>query len=302
MFAASSLKTQAVRDLAFLLGSPSPWCDAADIDPARLLGGQGWPQLLALDAAPQPLLDYLAAHPVRRLGFYAERLLAFWFDIAPHIEVVAANLAVRDGQHTVGEFDFLLRVNGKPVHLEAASKFYLQLPEAGGAWVGASLRDALLLKARKTTRQLQLTRHPAACLPDGFAGCEVAARTSGWLFFPAATMAGKVAAPLNPQANRGWWSCRDSEWPRQDPRSRWCHLPRLRWLSLARVDITDTLTQAQLQAQWQEMSAPQLVAEVCLQADGAWHEIARGFVVPPDWPQPALLTPLLARLPDGGRQ
>ena len=173
----AALHTPAVRDLAWLLSSASPWQDAADIEPARLLGAQGWPQLLALDAAPQPLLAYLAAHPVRRLGFYAERLLAFWFGIAPHIELVAANLPVRDGGKTVGEFDFLLRVDGVPLHLEAASKFYLQLED--GAWVGASLRDALLLKAGKTRQQLQLSRHPAASLPDGFAGCEVAARTSG---------------------------------------------------------------------------------------------------------------------------
>lgn len=290
----AALHTPAVRDLAWLLTSASPWQDAADIDPARLLGAQGWPQLLALDAAPQLLLAYLAAHPARRLGFYAERLLAFWFGIAPHIELVAANLPVRDGGKTVGEFDFLLRVDGAPLHLEAASKFYLQLED--GAWVGASLRDALRLKAGKTRQQLQLSRHPAASLPDGFAGCEAAARTSGWLFSPPAALATSLAAPLNPLANRGWWITCDEVWPQQAADSRWCQLPRLRWLAPALLGLEDTRSLADLQLASRQFAAPQLVAELQVRGDGRWQEVARGFVTPLDWPQPALLAPLLARL------
>ncbi|WP_374497465.1 DUF1853 family protein [Vogesella indigofera] len=290
----AAMHTPAVRDLAWLLTSASPWQDAADIDPARLLGVQGWPQLLALDAAPQPLLAYLAAHPVRRLGFYAERLLAFWFGIAPHIELVAANLPVRDGGKTVGEFDFLLRVDGVPLHLEAASKFYLQLDD--GAWVGASLRDALLLKAGKTRQQLQLSRHPAASLPDGFAGCEAAARTSGWLFSPPQAAATRLAAPLNPLAHRGWWITCDDGWPQQAADNRWCQLPRLRWLAPALLDREDTLSLAELQLASRQFVSPQLVAELQVRGDGRWQEVARGFVTPSAWPQPVLLAPLLARL------
>ncbi|MDC7712758.1 DUF1853 family protein [Vogesella sp. LYT5W] len=290
----AALHTPAVRDLAWLLTSASPWQDSADIDPARLLGAQGWPQLLALDAVPQPLLAYLAAHPVRRLGFYAERLLAFWFGLAPHIELVAANLPVRDGGKTVGEFDFLLRIDGVPLHLEAASKFYLQLE--GGAWVGASLRDALLLKAGKTRQQLQLSRHPAACLPVGFAGCEVAARTRGWLFSPPSALMTTLAAPLNPHANRGWWIRCDDDWPQRAADSRWCQLPRLRWLAPALLDGEDTCSLTELQLASRQFAAPQLVAELRPRDDGRWQEVARGFVAPCDWPQPALLAPLLARL------
>lgn len=291
------LTTPAVRDLAFLLCSPSPWLNAADIDCQRLLGNEGWPQLLALDAAPAPLLAELAAHPLRRLGFYAEQLLGYWFRHAPHCQLLAANLPLRDGQQTVGEFDFLLNLDGVALHLETASKFYLQLADGSAAWVGASLRDALLLKAAKTQQQLQLSRHPAARLPTGFAACEVAARTTGWLFFPAAQADFTVRAPLNPLANRGWWTAYDSAWPQQDAAHRWCHLPRLRWLSPARLATAETLTQTALREVLQPLLTPQLVAEVQQQADGAWEEVARGFVVPQGWPQAELLAPLLARLP-----
>jgi hypothetical protein len=84
--------------------------------------------LAALEQDPAPLHAWLAAQPSRRLGHYAERLLAFWFHLAPHIELVAANLPVCDaGGRTVGEFDFLIRLDGEPLHVETASKFYLQL-------------------------------------------------------------------------------------------------------------------------------------------------------------------------------
>lgn len=291
----AALKTPQVRDLAWLLSAPSPWFDPHDTAPSRLLGAQGWPQLLALDADPAPLLMHLAAHPVRRLGFYAEQLLAFWIYHAPHLAMHAANLPVRDGLRTVGEFDFLLTIDGEPWHLETASKFYLQLALPSGPWVGASLRDALHLKADKTQRQLQLSQHPAAILPPGFAPCQVGARTTGWLFLPAEG-AMPILPPLNPAACLGWWCLLDQPWPQAQEDSRWCHLPRLRWLSPALLPEAETLALAELQFLAQSWQTPQLVAELQQQADGCWLEVARGFVAPQGWPQPDLLTPLLARL------
>ena len=291
----AALNTPAVRDLAWLLTAPSPWLDPHDISPSRLLGRQGWPQLLALDANPASLLSYLAAHPVRRLGFYAEQLLAFWIGHAPHLTMHAANLPVREGQRTVGEFDFLLTIDGEPWHLETASKFYLQLSLPSAPWVGASLRDALNLKAEKTQRQLRLSRHPAAVLPEGFSACQVGARTTGWLFLPA-DGAEPILPPLNPAACLGWWCSADQSWPQSHPDSRWCHLPRLRWLSPALLPEADTLTLADLQILADAWQTPQLVAELQRQADGQWLEVGRGFVAPKGWPQADLLAPLLARL------
>lgn len=225
----------AVRDLAFLLTAPSPWKSGADIPPHRLLGPDGPALLQALDAHPDELRHWLARQPTRRLGHYAERLLSFWFRLAPHIELVASNLPVRgpDGR-TVGEFDFLLRLDGQPLHLEAASKFYLQLGRSADTLTGPSLRDAWALKAHKLQTQLRLSRHPAAqaTLPEGFAGCAIGARLSGWLFHAQDTSPEPPpgALPLYGQ----YWPLR-GDWPALNADSRWAWLPRLSWLAPARL-------------------------------------------------------------------
>ncbi|SUX54931.1 hypothetical protein [Chromobacterium vaccinii] len=53
----------AVRDLAFLLTSPSPWLCGADLPPERLLGPDGEALLARLDHAPAELEAWLAAAP-----------------------------------------------------------------------------------------------------------------------------------------------------------------------------------------------------------------------------------------------
>ena len=289
----SALRCQPVRDLAFLLTAPAPWHSGAEIDCARLLGPQGWPQLIALDAAPHPLLDWLAARPTRRLGVYAEQLLQYWFSHAGHIDCVAANLPLAEHGRSVGEFDFLLRVDGLPLHLEAASKFYLQLDAAGGELVGPSLRDAWPLKYRKLASQLALGCHPAARLPQGFAGCPAYSRLTGWLFYPHAP---QPQFPCNADACRGWWRRLSEPWPQHAADSRWLLLPRLCWLAPARAAGDAVLTLVQLQALLAEADGARLVAELAPGADGDWHEIARGFVVRDDWPLPGMLAELQRKL------
>ncbi|MGL6070381.1 DUF1853 family protein, partial [Craterilacuibacter sp.] len=128
----------AVRDLAFLLTCPPPLHFGPPCPRARLLGTDGHERLAALDRNPAPLLARIAALPRLRLGHYAEQLLLFWFQQAPHIELVAQGLALRDAAGiTLGEFDFLLRLDGEPWHLETASKFYLQSAATGGVLIGS---------------------------------------------------------------------------------------------------------------------------------------------------------------------
>lgn len=66
------------------------------IERARTTGERGFRYLLALDADPAPLTDYLAQRAPfdHRLGIYAEELLAFWFTNAPHTKLHAYNLTV----------------------------------------------------------------------------------------------------------------------------------------------------------------------------------------------------------------
>ncbi|WP_083340867.1 DUF1853 family protein [Chromobacterium amazonense] len=286
----------AVRDLAFLLTSPSPWRCGADLPPSCLLGPDGAALLRALDQNPAPLLAWLAARPSKRLGHYAERLFSFWFRHAPHIRLAAENLTVCNEEgRTLGEFDFLLWQDGEPWHLEITSKFYLQLGAGPDGLIGPGLRDAWRLKAGKLATQLELSRHPAAAtrLPDGFAGCRVGARLTGWFFYPADP---PPSAPLAADQLRGWHAPLALPWPRRHADSRWAWLPRLSWLAPAKVDAADAHEEGELRARLQPHPTPQLVAELQAAADGSWREVARGFVTPAGWPDPDRLAELQARI------
>ena len=74
------LTSQPVRDLASLLTAPPLWQSGCELSVRELLGEHGFRYLLALDADPAPLTDYLAQRAPfgHRLGIYAEELLAFW--------------------------------------------------------------------------------------------------------------------------------------------------------------------------------------------------------------------------------
>lgn len=87
-----------------------------------LLGETGFRYLLALDSNPAPLQQHLAAEAPfaahHRLGFYAENLLAFWLQHAPHAQWYN-NLPVKNEQNgqTLGALDFVCALNGKIYHL-----------------------------------------------------------------------------------------------------------------------------------------------------------------------------------------
>ncbi|OVE49062.1 DUF1853 family protein [Chromobacterium violaceum] len=286
----------AVRDLAFLLTSPSPWRCGADLPPQRLLGLRGEALLARLDRAPAALEAWLAAAPGKRLGKYAERLFSFWFRHAPHIDLIAENLKVINSERrTVGEFDYLLRVDGEPWHLETACKLYLSLGETADDLLGPGLNDAWRLKATKITTQLQLSRHPDALplLPDGFHDCRTGARICGWFFYPPGRC---PPAPLDCGQLRGWLAPLDTDWPRLYENSRWAWLPRLSWLAPALRTAADTEDEASLRARLRGVDAPQMLAELQPAGHGRWREAARGFVSPPGWPDAERLAALRLKI------
>ena len=145
--------------------------------------------LAALDVAPDALHAYLDIGPYTRLGRYAEKLMAFYFQHQGTL--FAHGIQVRAGKnHTVGEFDFLLRQGDALLHWEFATKFYLLESSGVGLeadyFVGPNLADTLGAKMRKILdRQLSLAQHPAAQihLPQAIAAAQ--ALVKGWLFYHA---------------------------------------------------------------------------------------------------------------------
>jgi hypothetical protein len=287
------LRRPHVRALAWLLDAPG----LLDPDDPHWQGKIAAPQpvtaevrawLARLDLDPAALDAALGGRLYTRLGLYAEKLMAFYYQ--EHGRLVAHGLQVRAARNdTVGEFDFLLDAGPDGVeHIELATKFYLLEGMAASCFdtfVGPNLADSLGAKMRKIVdKQLALASHPAAqpLLPRPV--LRASALVKGWLFYPAggrAPMGG--IAPLH---CRGFWcALADAGALEADA---WVVLPRLQWLapyrseSMEQVLDRDAL-RAALALQFEGSGAPALVAAVRPDGDGAVVESARGFIVPDDW-------------------
>jgi hypothetical protein len=281
-----------VRALAWLLDAP----DLLDPQAPRWQGRvatlgpidlqtEAW--LNGLDDAPAALHAYLGEQPFTRLGRYAEKLMAFYFQ---HQRILVAHgLQVRAGKNeTIGEFDFLLRQGQALLHWEFASKFYLL--ESDGAqqqadyFVGPNLADTLGAKVRKIMeRQLSLSRHPAAQmhLPQPVAAAQ--ALIKGWLFYYGKTPT-PASAGVSIRHCRGFW-CPLAEMDALSA-AHYLVLPRLCWLAPAKASAAECLSRQSLQQDLTQRfthdSMPVLVA--LLEARGDFMlEVDRGFIVPDDW-------------------
>lgn len=286
-----------VRALAWLLDAPdlldpqAPQWRGLIATLAGVPDQQTVDWLAALDAAPQALHAYLDIGPYTRLGRYAEKLMAFYFEHRGTL--FAHGIQVRaDKNHTVGEFDFLLREGDALLHLEFATKFYLLessgIGLAADYFVGPNLADTLGAKMRKILdRQLSLAQHPAAQihLPQAIAAAQ--ALVKGWLFYHADDPHASPSMGVSVAHCRGFW-CAGSELQDepQEPDARYVILPRLSWLAPARVRFEQTLSRQQLleslQAYFVQDTMPVLVA-VLAERDGWMIEMRRGFIVPDDW-------------------
>ncbi len=296
------LRHPAVRDLAWTLISAPLFRDiscpqrhplaACTWSPAQL---SNW--LQQLDQNADSLEAWLALSSTRRLGLYFERLWQFALRAAPDVELLAANIAIRQGGHTLGEMDLLSRDANGDHHIELACKFYLGPRHASGLdpsnWLGPGAEDCLELKLEHLRQQqLPLSNTPQArsVLATLHINCvQAEVWLGGYLFYP---WAAACEPPLgaHPQHLRGLWLHR-GQWPEfaaQTTAGRWLVLPRPRWLAPARTDETNSLTLAQLTEHLQQTTPvpiPLLVAQLEQRADGDWHELQRLFVLHDNWPQ-----------------
>lgn len=259
----------------------------------------------------------VAASRSLRLGRHAERLLHFALSHAEGLELLASNVPIRHalphGIRTLGELDVIWRdpASGETVHWEMAAKFYLHVGDGGAAvadrraFVGPNLVDRLGDKLEHIVRrQLPLGRTPEAQLALGREIDRGEVYLLGWLFHrDGRPPQGLDALGIAPDHLQGWWSTLD-DWAaraRQQPATRWCRLPRVSWLSGARIaaegtEHVDALYAALAQRfadthqahSWRRES-PVMLCELEPGPDpaGPWQERSRGFVVPPGWEERA---------------
>jgi hypothetical protein len=287
-----------VRALAWLLDSPdlldpsSPhWGGRiASLEPVTPAVA-AW--LGALQEDPSPLDAALGAKFYSRLGLYAEKLLAFYFE--QHGVLAAHGLQVQVNRNdTVGEFDFLLREGDQLLHWEFATKFYLLegAPDPGvfNHLIGPNLADTLGLKMRKILdKQLALARHPAAQSLLAQPVRAAQALVKGWLFYAAGTTPRMDG--ISPEHGHGFW-CTLGQLPAQ----RYVVLPRLQWLAPFKGCDVDVLEIDALRALLFDLAQPVMVATVD-NVEGWEVERTRGFVVPDNWTQQAAARRLAGTLP-----
>ncbi len=283
-----------VRALAWLLDAP----DLLDAQAPQWRGkiatlghdaaheAEGW--LAELDRAPSALHAYLAVQPFTRLGRYAEKLMAFYFQ---HQGILFAHgVQVQAGKtDTVGEFDFLLRQGDGLVHWEFATKFYLLESSGAGQapdyFVGPNLADTLGAKMHKILeRQLSLAQHPAAQkhLPQSVSAAQ--ALVKGWLFYHDDDPMPTQSAGVSEEHCRGFW-CTLAELD-ANVAGRYAILNRLSWLAPVKITMAQSLDRQALQDILTEHFAcdtmPVMLALLAPQS-GCLIETSRGFVVPNDW-------------------
>ncbi|MBA6411976.1 DUF1853 family protein [Parahaliea sp. F7430] len=298
-------RQQAVRDLAWACFSPPivlnqrPTAASREVVNTQFqLSAERLSWLQALDKQPDELLAFLAAAPSRRLGLYFERLWHFFLGQDPLIDLVANNLPVYNEKRTIGEFDCLYYCHQRRqhVHLELAVKFYLSYGSLAPnkttshsyQWLGPNNRDRLDIKTERLMQhQIRLSERPQAKALLRELGIDSLLREvdiKGYLFQSASS---PLPPPedFNPQRQLcRWYRCCDLP-TALDANTLYIELERLRWLSPAVAQATDTKLSRKalvdtLQAHFSEQQRPRLIAEL----DPEGREQRRFFVVNADWP------------------
>ena len=298
-----------VRSLAWLLSSPHllkqdplTW-DGANVAPTMPPMVDVAAFLTSLDQNPAALHLCLRTHPTKRLGLYAETLLAFF--LAHFYDLYAHGLQIHDGRaRTIGEFDFLVRQPEGLVHWELATKFYLffdEMPDVASNaamsstsnkvnlfnYLGPNLADTLGAKMHKIVyQQLRLgeTLEARKVLPSPL--FSVQAFIKGWLFYrdAKAFASAELVDGIADEHCRGYiWCLNDLQ---QMADFSGVILERLAWLAPVQISPHESMSKQELLEKAMTLffviKTPVMLAITEVQ-QGFAREICRGMLVPDDW-------------------
>lgn len=289
------LTSPVVRDLAWVLTAPPLLHSIAE--QRHPLSASRWAEqptslrdwLTMLDHDSKALDAYLASRFTGRLGHYYEALWQFAVQSAQGLDLLATNLAIRDGNRTLGEMDMVYRDSEGVHHVEFAVKLYLGPEDAGHtdlqAWHGTDVTDRLDMKlARLRERQLKLSSSEAGLTAlRELTGEPIRSSLwlGGYLFYPAGVRCNPPPR-AHPAHQRGSWM-RYCDFGSRVDRSLWRLIPRQRWLAPAVHAFTEPLPDSFID--WMaELPLPtpaKLVARIDPDTD---KEMERTLLVDDGWP------------------
>jgi len=230
--------------------------------------------------------SFLESRASYRVGYYVESLVEVWLKKQEGLDQLEHGLQIISPERTLGELDFLYRLNGVLNHLEVALKFYLyesQENNSGSHFVGPNSADTFEKKRNKLLQR----QIPMGC--EHFPEIEVSRiMMKGMIFYPpGVTEAGNLPEGLNSDHRRGIW-IRESE-------RGWLSagngftcgiiLKKPFWLSGISPEADQQIPsidelRASVKKHFQEKRHPLFVSL----GDAAGEETARVFIVSDAWP------------------
>ncbi len=291
------LKHRSVRDLAWVIGSPSilsqdMGSDFPGDDFFQRMLNLSLTTLSELDANPKPLEDYLQQAKTKRLGEKFERYWQYWLNACEGWKIIAADHQMSNKERTLGAFDLLLEEPDKKglSHWELAVKFYLNTDHGSrmSEWYGPNQQDRLDKKLnRMLEHQLKLGEYPTVKKQLKNNEWEIK-RTrgivKGRLFWKSGPNQRQLPSWANSQADYGFWcTATQFDFVQKQDLLQWYLLDKSYWLSPLVAKDTEKLT---VMDEDELRKIPESINEA-VQVVGCDRitqiEVKRGFIVPDDW-------------------
>ncbi len=302
--------TQAVRDLAWVIGSPPLLQNSVQLNSIDFIENDFFlhqflifkNQLNRLDKNPSALNCFLEKNNTRLIGKYFERLVEFWLLHREDVKLIDSNIQINSGNKTLGEFDFIYKdlTSGQFIHLEVAGKFYLAQHNSSGwsNFIGPNGIDNLQSKLNKIQNsQIPLAENKTAKRVFKKLGItnNLISKVilKGYLFYNLKYFQNNnyaMPGSSEPSHLKGWW-LRESDIELLDNFSagKWKIIERKNWVSriynCKKEKIFDTKKLIfELKKYFSANRYPLLIAGLYQGNNNCLFEKSRGFIVSNSWP------------------